>query len=370
MKSKEELFYWLALLRAPKLGAIGFKRISERFRSVADVFACSSDEYKLYQFPEELIIFLQNPPWRQIENDLAWLNSSDKTILTLQDEAYPRLLKETSGAPAVLFVQGNIANLSMPQIAIVGSRNPTTSGAACAFEFAKYLAKNGFVITSGLALGIDTASHQGALVADGRTIAVMGAGLDRIYPAKNEGLAAKIIRNDGAVISEFLPRTPPKPEFFPRRNRIISGLSLGVLVVEAALKSGSLITAKYALEQGREVFAIPGSIHNPLARGCHTLLRQGAKLVETAADILEELGALIGSVSLQISEQVIEEFQAPCDKELAKLFSYAGFEPTSIDSFVERSGLTVEKVSSMLIGLELEGYLLSVPGGYIRNLKR
>jgi DNA processing protein len=249
---------------------------------------------------------------------------------------------------------------------MVGSRNPTTGGERTARDFARHLAGCGLAITSGLAVGVDAAAHQGALEAGGITLAVTGTGLDRVYPARHRELAHRIAER-GALVSEFPPGTPPLAGNFPRRNRIISGLSVGTLVVEAALKSGSLITARLAVEQGREVFAIPGSIHNPLARGCHALIRQGAKLVETADDIAEELAALLGGLSL---EPVVDAGHADegChsleDPEYQRLLQAMGHDPVSVDQLVARTGFTAETVSSMLLLLELQGHVSSSPGGF------
>jgi DNA processing protein len=264
----------------------------------------------------------------------------------------------------VLFVRGNPALLSLPQIAIVGSRNPTTIGKETAFNFAKTLSHYGFVITSGMALGIDAASHQGALNAKGYTIAVAGTGLDRVYPARHKELATEIV-NTGTMISEFPPGTTAKANHFPRRNRIISGLCLGLLVVEAAKQSGSLITARMALEQNREVFAIPGSIHNPLARGCNALIREGAKLVETTQDILEELN----QYNQQDEKLLPLAMQSTLDLEQQTLLNRVMFSPTSIDNLVEITGESVEVISSMLLILELQGYLEATAGGYYIRVK-
>ncbi|NHZ69869.1 MAG: DNA-protecting protein DprA, partial [Thermotogales bacterium] len=290
-------------------------------------------------------------------------------LLTCLDPGYPALLKEIPDPPALLFVHGDPDYLNQPQLAVVGSRNPSHDGAALAREFSAHLASSGLTITSGLATGIDGAAHQGALQAGGGTVAVTGTGLDRVYPAKHRQLAHQIAEN-GALVSEFPPGTLPLPENFPRRNRIISGLSLGTLVVEAALRSGSLITAHAALEQGREVFAIPGSIHNPLARGCHALIREGAKLVETGDHILEELASLVTLCLSQANDGVtpksaagISENPANLDAEYFNLLDLMGYEPVSVDQLVQRSGLTPEQVSSMLLLLELENHVNSSPGG-------
>jgi DNA processing protein len=273
-------------------------------------------------------------------------------------------LREIPDPPPLLFVHGDPEVLHTPQLAMVGSRNPSVSGSETAREFAYHLATSGLSITSGLAIGIDGASHAGALDAGGITIAVTGTGLDRVYPASQHDLAHRIAEQ-GALVSEFPPQTQVKSGNFPRRNRIISGLALGTLVVEAAHKSGSLITARLASEQGREVFAIPGSIHNPMARGCHRLIRQGAKLVETANDVLEELAPLLQELEPLPHQGTQEslELRDELDAEYQLLLKCMGFDPTPIDLLIERSGLTAEVVSSMLILLELEGHVSSAPGG-------
>jgi DNA processing protein len=254
---------------------------------------------------------------------------------------------------------------------VVGSRNPTALGRDTAEQFAGHLAKAGLAITSGLALGIDAASHRGALAAGGRTVAVLGCGLDAIYPRGNAELAARVAGN-GALVSDLPTGTRPLKHHFPRRNRIISGLSVGTLVVEAALQSGSLITARLAAEQGREVFAIPGSIHNPMARGCHRLIRQGAKLVETAADIFAELGSLLAGFGAAIRTEladVKQVFGAVLDKDQEILLDALGFAPAGIDTLVARTGYAADAVASMLLILELEGRVAQQHGGlYCRRL--
>lgn len=355
-----DIGYWLALLRAPGIGPSTFATLLDHFKSPRAVFesgAAARRACGLLGAPA--LDYVQKPDWDTVEHDLAWLAQPGRAVLTLLDAAYPALLREISDPPPLLFVHGDASCLAEAQLAIVGSRNPTPTGGETAFAFARHLAGAGLTITSGLALGIDAAGHRGALAGGGRTVAVLGCGLDRIYPVRHRELAQEIAAR-GAVISEYPPGTAPLPQHFPRRNRIISGLSLGTLVVEAALRSGSLITARCAAEQGREVFAIPGSIHNPLARGCHALLRQGAKLVETAQDILEELGPL-AFVAATASEEVAEREEF--DGEYRKILESLGFEPTSIDTLVERTGLTAEAVSSMLLILELRGHIASAAGG-------
>ncbi len=293
----------------------------------------------------------------QIDADLAWIAASSAHLIPCTSPDYPPLLAQTARAPPALYVLGNIDALASPQLAMVGSRSPTTGGRETARDFAEFLARAGLTITSGLALGIDAASHEGALSAGGRTVAVCGCGLDQIYPRQNTALAARI-RERGALLSEFPPRTTPLPAHFPRRNRIISGLSLGTLVVEAASTSGSLVTAQHALGQGREVFAIPGSIHNPLARGCHGLIRAGAKLVESAAEVLSEITNYVHAQPLAARQGApggAAPQPPPLDKEYEMLLDAFGFEPASIDVLVARTGLPSESIASMLLILELEG---------------
>jgi len=361
------LTHWLALLHAPGLGSRGFNRLLEQFGSPRRLFEEPGLATPLDTAQCRLSAYLRNPDWRQVERDLLWMEQPGCHILTLEHPDYPPLLREIADRPPLLFVLGNPAHLALPQLAMVGSRNPTASGRRTARDFARHLAKAGLCMTSGLATGIDGACHEGALDVGGVTIAVTGTGLDRVYPARHRALAHRIAEQ-GAIVSELAPGTPPMAANFPRRNRIISGLSLGALVVEAAQKSGSLITARLASEQGREVFAIPGSIHNPLARGCHALIRQGAKLVESAQDIIEELGPLLGALigpGQGAKESAPEPSQQPreWDAEYQQLFAHLSFDPTPIDTIIEQSGLTAEKVSSMLLLLELEGYVASAPGG-------
>jgi len=303
----------------------------------------------------------QDPETAVDENE--WLQQENHHLLRLGDDAYPELLAGIAGPPAQLHVVGDPELLHLPALAIVGSRNPTSGGARNAFEFARHLGATGFCIVSGLAQGIDAAAHRGALAAGAPTIAFLGHGIDRVYPACNRDLAHEIARR-GALVSEFPLGTPPNRTLFPQRNRLISGISLGTIVVEAARRSGSLITARLAAEQGREVFAIPGSIHNPLSRGCHQLIRQGAKLVEAADDIVSELAPLVG--------HLLEEMEAPmpsvesaadADEEYAKLLAALGHDPVDVDALVARSGLTIEQVSSMLLILELEGKIEKLSGG-------
>jgi len=320
--------------------------------------------------PAAACVALEAPDGARVAGDRSWAERAHIVLIDALSPLYPPLLlTETPDAPALLYVSGDAASLCSPQLAMVGSRRPTEGGRRTAHEFAGYLTRAGLTITSGLALGIDAASHEGALAAEGRTIAVLGCGLDHIYPPEHRRLAARIAVR-GALISEFPPGAPPLKQHFPRRNRLIAGLALGTLVVEAAGHSGSLITAHLAAQLGREVFAIPGSIHNPLARGCHALIRQGAQLVENGQDVLSEL-------KFSLPQQLVMPLPgSPCqercavavlDKGYKILLDALGFEPTGVDALVERTGLQSQSVASMLLILELEGAVELQPGGrYLR----
>lgn len=299
---------------------------------------------------EEKYNAIASPDKRVVDKAMAWLDHDTHHLVAWGENNYPELFAQIPGPPLLLYVNGDIDALHLPSLAIVGSRNPTEGGNRNARDFAKYLASHGFSIVSGLAQGIDAAAHQGALDVGGRTVAFVGNGIDRVYPAGNRKLAHSIAES-GALVSEYPLGAPPERWHFPERNRLISGLSLGTLVVEAARRSGSLITARLAAEQGREVFALPGSIHNPLARGCHELIRQGAKLVETAADIVTELRPL--------TKHMLETV----DDDYSRLRKHLSFDPTGIDELGRQSGLTIEQLSSMLLILELHGEVESLSGG-------
>jgi DNA processing protein len=313
--------------------------------------------------------WLHAPDAALLEADREWIARERVGLLDALDPRYPPLLAQLSCAPALLFVRGEIEALRLPQLAIVGTRSPTEPGRRTARQFAAALAHAGLAITSGLALGIDAAGHEGALSAGGRTVAVLGSGLDRIYPARH-GLLAARIAVCGALISEFPRATEPVRNNFPQRNRLMSGLSLGTLVVEAARESGSLITAHFALEQGREVFAIPGSIHNPLTRGCHALIRAGAKLVESTQDIFEEIDNFLPKQChkpLSRRPECVTRTSDSLDKGHKILLDAFGFESASVDMLVERTGFPSQSVASMLLILELEGAVGSEAGGrYVR----
>ena len=369
---------WLLLHHTPGLGPAKIKHILDAGIDPEELTGQSLQVHKHLKLPERSQAYLRNPQWQDIEADLKWAEHADCHIIPLNSSWYPPLLKEIPDPPVVLYVRGDPDVLHYPQIAMVGSRNPSHYGNELAFDFAKHLSQSGLVITSGLAIGIDSASHRGALTGNGVTIAVMGTGLDRVYPAINKALAEQILQQ-GALVSEFSIGTGIKANHFPRRNRIISALSLGTLVVEAAIQSGSLITARQAMEQGRDVFAIPGSIHHALARGCHLLIRDGAKLVETSADILQELSPQIVKFrhthSLQKqNHNEISNVNPDVDKtnglrltgNMTKLLNCIEQDPVSIDTLVERSQLTPDSISSMLVELELSGFITSSAGMYSR----
>lgn len=363
----ESLADWLALYHAPGVGAVTFHKLLDRFGSPSAVMQASAGQLRAFDLPQAAIGALRQPDQESLDRDLEWQQRPGNHIISCHADSYPPLLLQIPDPPPLLYVHGDVSLLREPQLAMVGSRNPTASGRQTATDFARHLGAAGLVITSGLALGIDAACHQGALDAGGGTIAVTGTGLDRVYPASHRDLA-RAIAVSGALVSEFPVGTPPLAENFPRRNRIISGLSLGTLVVEAAIRSGSLITARLAGEQGREVFAIPGSIHNTLARGCHHLIRQGAKLVETAGDVIDELGALAGACTPSAAGPVAEE--APeLDGDYLQLLDIMGFDEVSIDKLVDNSGLTPAEVSSMLLQLEIGGHIAASHGGRYNRLK-
>lgn len=363
---------WLVLHHAPGVGARTCQRLLAELGSPAAIRKAPAGQLQSLGLRPQSIEALHAPDPAQLERELTWLEAPDNHIISLADNAYPALLRQIADPPVLLYLHGNADLLDTLQLAVVGSRNPTPVGRQTAEDFARHLSLAGLVITSGLATGIDAAGHSGALAAGKPTIAVMGTGLDRVYPARHRDLAHRIAAQ-GLLVSEFPLGTEPRPGNFPQRNRIISGLSLGTLVVEAAIRSGSLISARCATEQGREVFAIPGSIHNPLARGCHALIRQGAKLVETAQDIIDELGPLAGawaSTGPVAGESAGGPPESPpLDADYTQLIDYIGYDQTSIDTLVTRSGLTPAEVSSMLLQLELGGHVASSPGGLYNRLK-
>ncbi|MGB1108884.1 MAG: DNA-processing protein DprA [Gammaproteobacteria bacterium] len=354
----------LALWRTTGIGGRRFKRLMDHFGSALAVLDAVTQPGGAEIIPAALIERLREPDWAGVDADLAWADAEGRALLFQGEPDYPELLQAIPDPSPVLFVLGNPALLNLPQLAVVGSRNPTAVGRENARAFAAELASMGLIITSGMAYGVDAEAHHGALE-KGRTIAVLGHGLDHVYPRRHLGLRDRIAET-GAVISEMPIGVKPEPASFPRRNRIIAGLSLGTLVVEAAARSGSLSTARFATEAGRDVFAIPGSIHNAVARGCHQLIRDGAVLVESTDHVAEVLEPWIRGLraSLDASD---EELPVALDDGLdaaqQQLLEAMEFEPLAVDQLVERSGLTAPEVSSMLLILELRGHVASASGG-------
>lgn len=376
---------WLTLLRAPGIGGVKLRSLLDHFGTVDSILAAKPPQWRAAGMPASAIQSLQSIDTARIDADLAWLDEPTHHLLTWDSDDYPELLRNTPQAPAGLFVAGDPDLLWRAQIAIVGSRNPTDGGRANARDFSRTLAKSGLLVTSGLADGIDAAAHRAALDIGHPTIAVIATGPDLVYPIKNRQLSSDIAQH-GAIVSEFPPGTEARREHFPRRNRIIAGLSLGTLVVEAAMRSGALITARLAGEAGREVFALPGSIHNPLAKGCHRLIRDGAALVESAPEIIEALaphaGQLADALRLRLADpadstagssaaassstETVDGLrsQQDADPDYATLRQALGFDPVAIDVLAERTGLTVEALSSMLLLMELDGRVSASHGRY------
>ncbi|MGY6553624.1 MAG: DNA-processing protein DprA [Wenzhouxiangella sp.] len=377
MPARDSAEAWLALILAPGLGARSFAGLLEFFGAPLAWTEASDQDLAAAGLSARQIRGLRQPDPAQMARCQEWLAAEHHHLVGLDDAYYPPLLKQIADPPPALFVAGTPECLVKPQLAVVGSRNATSGGLAHARDFSATLAATGLIITSGLAAGIDAAAHEACLQAGGQTVAVTGTGLDRVYPARHRELAHRIVAQ-GAMVSQFPPGTEPRPGHFPVRNRIISGMSLGTLVIEAGLHSGSLITARLATEQGREVFAIPGSVHNPLARGCHRLIREGAKLVETASEVAEELRPLAGQLASALSELLMRPEAAlesragaphlTLDPEYARLLEAVGYDPTPVDEIIARSQLTTAAVSSMLLMLELEGHVAAHPGGRYSRL--
>jgi len=373
MTDDDELLAWLTLLRAPGLGGAGLRALLQRAGSAR---AICRDARKLRAAGLEpaALEWIVHPETARLDADLAWLAQPGHRLLHCDEVDFPPQLETIPQPPAALFAAGDPAVLLAPQIAIVGARSATAQGLANARDFARTLSRAGLTVTSGMADGIDGAAHTAALDAGGQTVAVVGTGPDVVYPRKHRDLAARIVQQ-GAIVSEFPPGTEARPDHFPRRNRLIAGLSLGTLVVEAGLQSGSLITARLAVEAGREVFALPGSIHNPLAKGCHRLIRDGARLVETAAEVIEALApaAQAQGAGLRARLEADGEEADPGsdartqDPDYAKLLTTLGDVPASLDELADRTGLTPAALSSMLLLLELEGVVApSVNGRWQR----
>jgi DNA processing protein len=359
VSTPEELAGWLRLTLIPGIGGEGQRRLLKAFGQPTAIFSASGGALRGVlgsALAERLIC---HDCAREVEAALAWANQPGNHILTLADAGYPQALLTAADPPVLIYAKGDIGLLNRPAFAIVGSRNATKQGEANAEAFAQALAGAGLSIVSGLAAGIDAAAHRGALRETAATIAVVGTGCDRIYPARNEALAREIA-GKGVIVSEFPVGTPPLAANFPRRNRIIAGLARGCLVVEAAQQSGSLITARLSAEAGREVFAIPGSIHSPQSKGCHALIKQGAKLVESARDILEELHW----ENIVNPSTVAPVPEAETDPVLIGL----GRDPCDLDTLIERTGLAVDDLLARLLPLELDGRIAQLPGGRYQRL--
>ncbi len=364
--SDNELAHWLALNQTPGIGAIGFQRLLHHFDHASEVFSADTGELRQLGLRANTLRGLQKPDWHEVEKQQSWALQPGNNVITSACRGYPDLLRQISDPPPVLFVSGRVDLLSSPQIAVVGSRKPSPGGQQNAKQLSQKLSQHGLLITSGLAYGIDAAAHQGALSADVPTIAVLGSGLDNIYPRRHQHLARRI-SEEGVLLSEWAPTTVPLSHHFPRRNRIISGLSLATLVIEASEKSGSLITARLALEQGREVMAVPGSIQNPMAAGCNRLIQDGATLVSNHQDVLNNLNGFLLLSPVQTSN-LPASAKPKLDPYQHKVLYSVDYDPTSIDSIVVQSGLTIEQVSSILLALELLGQLSSAPGGMYYRL--
>jgi DNA processing protein len=351
-----ELAPWLALNQIPGLGNEGLRRLLQTFGTPSNIFLTPAHVLRQVIKPAVADAIAQGVDEAILEPVAVWLESPSNSVVTLADPEYPQHLLNTADPPLLLYVKGRRELLNRPALAVVGSRNASPQGLNNAEAFAQAASIAGLCIASGMAQGVDAAAHRGGLRGIGSSIAVIGTGLDKVYPAANRELAHQLAA-EGTLVSEFPLGTPPLAANFPRRNRIISGLSLGCLVVEAGLQSGSLITARLALEQGRDVFAIPGSIHAPHAKGCHYLIKQGAKLVECAQDILEELG--------YFADGPIASATMP---EGHPLFEHLGYDPVDMDSLSQRSGLTIEALSAILLQLELEGNVATLPGGLYQRI--
>lgn len=364
---------WLRLAAAPGIGARLTDRLLERYGDATQALAAGESTLKALGIPEAARAALARPDEPALQATREWLDGTHRYFITRDSQAYPDALMALDPPPPWLYGMGDLDLLDYPAIAIVGSRNPSHAGAEAARAFGQALAAAGFVVVSGLARGIDAAAHEGALAGQGMTIAVTGTGLDRVYPASNQALARRIV-DSGLMLSEFPLGTHPARGNFPRRNRIIAGLCTATLVVEAARASGSLITARLASAAGREVFAMPGSIHNPLARGCHQLIREGAKLVETTDHIIEEIAAVLPGYRRRPQDPEPDgaspsapEHNAAENDEHAALLAAVGHDPVRMDELIARTGWSAEAVSSSLLILELEGRIKTLAGGaYVR----
>jgi DNA processing protein len=365
---------WLKLALTPGLGPAALERIGLEPEHWGELHELPLAELRRLGFGDLQAQQLRLPDPEWFDRALAWLDHPSHHLVTRIDPLYPPLLARIDDAPPVLFVNGDPGCLPAPQLAVIGSRKATRGGLEIAAEFAGRLARAGLTVTSGLAAGIDGAAHQAAIDAGGQTIAVAGTGPDQVYPARHRDLARRIVDN-GAVVTSFPPGVGPRPGNFPARNRIISGMSVGVLVIEAGMRSGSLITARLAGDQGREVFAVPGSIRNPLARGCHRLIRQGARLVETAEELLEDIAPLVGELAGELRARLDQDSEAgetgveagDGETPAGRLLEVIGHDPVSVDRLIEHTGMSTSEISALLMELELEGRVSPLGGGrYVR----
>jgi DNA processing protein len=359
----EDAEAWLRLALTPKLGPSSQRSLLRAFGGPREVLEASSSDLMRAAGESVVSALKAGPDPELLQRTVAWLLERGNHLLTLADQRYPRVLLETADPPLLLFIKGRVELLDRAALAIVGSRTATPSGTRDAEAFAQVLSDAGLTIVSGLALGIDSAAHRGGLSGASSSVAVVGTGLDKVYPARNRELAHRLA-TEGALVSEFPLGTPPLAANFPRRNRVISGLTRGCLVVEAALRSGSLITARQASEQGRDVFAVPGSIHSPLSKGCHWLIKQGAKLVETAQDVLEELGMAPPAASARSEDQA-----PPLQPHESAVLTAMGFEPVDPDTICQRTNLAPDTAAAILLKLELDGYLSRLPGGLLQRMR-
>jgi len=380
MIARDELGAWLHLVETPGLGSATARRLLAALGSPQAVLG-ATDAALAHLLPEAQLRALRDPDPARDALPLAtwrWLEAAPagetRDVLVLGDARYPAALLQTADPPLLLHLRGRVDLLAAPSLAIVGSRGATPQGLANARDFARQLSEQGLTIVSGLAVGIDAAAHEGALAGRGSTVAFVGTGLDQAYPRPNAALTARIAR-EGLVASEFSLGTPPLPTNFPRRNRLIAGTTRGTLVIEAALQSGSLITARLASEAGREVFAIPGSIHARLARGCHELIRQGAKLVESVDDVMVELG-LGAPTRAAMSAPGASPFAAlraqgePAAGPDAGLLAALGHDPVGFDALSARTGWPADRLAARLLELELAGEVQRLPGGLLQRRGR
>ena len=349
----DETRAWLALLKCPRFGVVSFQKLNQSLQNPLQVFSLSVDELHEIGLSNPQIKYFLAPDWQQVDTQLAIMESERIYLIPYTNDYYPQLLQQTARPAIAFFVQGDINLLNQSQIAFVGSRNPSTYGLQVTKYLIEGLVSSQTVITSGMAIGIDGAAHQAALESGIPTIAVMGAGHQHIYPKRHQYLASQI-KEQGLLLTEFFPDVPPVQHNFPRRNRIIAGMATGVVMVEASIKSGSLITTQYAVDEGREVFTVPGNIFNPLSQGAHHLIQQGAKLVTCAADIVEEYG--------------LQNLQVDTKNHLAesRLLASVDYDITSVDRIAQRTGIPIQQVLTELLDLEIQGRVIAAPGGYIK----